>query len=386
MHNLLTEWGLLLAFLISAGLSTLLVLTRRMHLKFTDRRKDVSAIQSAHSAPTPRIGGVAVLLGALSVGIPMSIGEPGQTWLLAVSLIPVFAAGLMEDLGFGVSPKRRLLAAAVSSLLGIILFGAWVTRTDLVGLDVLVAFAPVGIALTVFGGAGICNAFNLIDGLNGLSGTIGITVAVALALIASQGGHPELAGWGYVIASALAGFLLLNFPWGKIFMGDAGAYGVGHLLVWVAILMLDQIAELTPWALLLVFFWPLADTVLAIVRRRRSGKPTDQPDRLHFHQLVMRAIEIGKLGRGARHIANPLATVVMMPFFMAPPVAAVIFWDNAGASSLAFVCFVVLFATSYSTCVLLARAWRKNSGRKFLYGLVREKIHNLIPYIPEYKG
>lgn len=63
-----------------------------------------------------------------------------------------------------------------------------------------------------------------------------------------------------------------------------------------------------------------------------------------------------------------------------------IFWDNAGASSLAFVCFVVLFATSYSTCVLLARAWRKNSGRKFLYGLVREKIHNLIPYIPEYKG
>ncbi|AJE47154.1 Glycosyl transferase family 4 [Celeribacter indicus] len=316
----------------------------------------------------------------------MAMDGTGQTWFLALSLIPVFAAGLLEDLGVGVSPKHRLLAAALSSVLAIILFGAWVARTDLVGLDFLVAFAPVGIALTVFGGAGICNAFNLIDGLNGLSATIGITVAVALGLIASRGGQPDLATWGYVIASALTGFLLLNFPWGKIFMGDAGAYGIGHLLVWVAILMLDALPDLTPWALLLVFFWPLADTVLAIVRRRRSGKPTDQPDRLHFHQLVMRAIEIGKLGRGARHIANPLATVVMMPFFMAPPFVAVILWDNAVAAAIAFFCFVVLFATSYSTGVLLARAWRKNSGRKFIYGLMRQKVHSLIPYLPEYKG
>ncbi|WP_417241142.1 MULTISPECIES: glycosyltransferase family 4 protein [Pseudomonadota] len=386
MHILLTEWGLLTAFLTSACLSGILVATRSLHLKFTYRRKDVRAVQSAHTAPTPRIGGVAVLLGILFAGIPMTIGGEGQTWLLAVSLIPVFVAGFAEDLGFDVSPKRRLFAAALSSLLAIVLFGVWVMRTDVIGLDILVAFGPIGIALTVFGGAGICNAFNLIDGLNGLSGMIGITVAVALAFIADQGGNPELSTWGYMIASALAGFLLFNFPWGKIFMGDAGAYGVGHLLVWVAILMLNALPQLTPWALLLVFFWPLADTVLAIVRRRRNGKPTDQPDRLHFHQLVMRAIEIGKLGRSARHVANPLATVLMLPFFMAPPIVAVVFWDNAGASAVAFFCFAVLFTTSYSTCVLLARAWRKNSGRKFLYELVRQKMNILIPYTPEHKG
>jgi UDP-N-acetylmuramyl pentapeptide phosphotransferase/UDP-N-acetylglucosamine-1-phosphate transferase len=310
----------------------------------------------------------------LFVGIPITFRDSGQTWLLAVSLVPVFGAGLAEDLGFGVSPMRRLFAAALSSLLAVALFGVWVTRTDVAGLDALVAFAPVGIALTVFGGAGICNAFNLIDGLNGLSGMIGISVAVALALIATQGDHTELAVWGYVIASALAGFLLMNFPWGKIFMGDAGAYGVAHLLVWVAILMLDRIAQLTPWALLLVFFWPLADTILAIVRRRRAGKPVGLPDRLHFHQLVMRGLEIGLLGRGARHIANPLATVLMVPFFMAPPAAAVFLWDDAGTSALAFICFVGLFTGSYYTCLTLAGALRKNSGRQHPYSIVRQKL------------
>ena len=116
----------------------------------------------------------------------------------------------------------------------------------------------------------------------------------------------------------LLGFFVFNFPLGAIFLGDAGAYGLGHILSWLAISLMIRVPEVTPWAVLLIFFWPIADTFFAIYRRRIAGRPTDQPDRLHFHQLVMRALEITLTGRKLRRLTNPMSTVVMMPLFTAP--------------------------------------------------------------------
>lgn len=65
-----------------------------------------------------------------------------------------------------------------------------------------------------------------------------------------------------MLSCAVAGFLLFNFPFGKIFLGDAGAYTLGHTLVWVAIGLNSVSSEISPWAILLIFFWPVADTML----------------------------------------------------------------------------------------------------------------------------
>ena len=65
-------------------------------------------------------------------------------------------------------------------------------------------------------------------------------------------------------------------------MGDAGAYTLGHLLVWIAIILVNQNALISPFAILLIFFWPVADTGLAIWRRWKLGNPSDRPDRLTF--------------------------------------------------------------------------------------------------------
>ncbi len=72
------------------------------------------------------------------------------------------------------------------------------------------------------------------------------------------------------------------------------------------------------------------------------------PDRLHVHQLVMRALEIHVLGRRRRHIANPLSTVVMAPFIIAPAVAGVVFWNDSLSAFLALVAFITIFFASYS--------------------------------------
>ena len=135
-----------------------------------------------------------------------------------------------------------------------------------------------------------------------------------------------------MLLPAVLGFMVLNFPMGKIFLGDGGAYALGHLLVWSAIILINGATDISAFAILLVFFWPVADTGLAIWRRWKLGNPTDRPDRLHFHQLAMRFLEIRFFGRDRREIANPVATLILIPLISAPQVLGVLFWDDFKAS------------------------------------------------------
>ena len=150
------------------------------------------------------------------------------------------------------------------------------------------------------------NAFNLIDGLNGLSSYVAISTAISLSWLAFAVDHLQILFFVIIISFAVLGFMFLNFPMGKIFLGDAGAYDLVHLLVWTAIMLVNFNSMISPFAILLIFFWPVADTALAIWRRWVKGSPADRADRLHFHQLAMRYLEIRFLGRKKRNISNPL--------------------------------------------------------------------------------
>ena len=356
--------SVLLIFAISLVVNCLFVVTKKHHIARSVRSADVLAVQAAHRGPTPRIGGVGIFLGlltAMAVLMPAEFGT--MWWLFAATLVPIFLAGLAEDIGYRVSPSGRLLAAAVSSALCIALLGMWVPRADVPGLDLLFAWAPFALVFTVFAASGICHAFNLIDGMNGLAAGVGVLVSVGLAAIAVEAGETSVATAAIYVVAALLGFLVLNYPLGKIFLGDAGAYTVGHVLAWLSIVLLARIETLSPWAIMLVLFWPLADTVLAIYRRRRSGKPTGQPDRLHFHQLVMRGFEIVHFGRHRRHITNPLATLVILPLAAMPVVAGVVLWDRPLPAFLAFIGFSVLFMASYQLGMKFANTKARRSVR-----------------------
>ena len=342
--------GLICAIIIATFL-----LTHRRWI----RDGDSSAVQSAHRKPTPRIGGVA-LIAAMVIFIAFLPQAHLKVYVtFCFTLLPVFLAGLSEDFGRRVSPRFRLIAAALSSALAIVLFQIWIPRTGIIVFDVLMPFAPFAIAMTIFMGATACNAFNLIDGLNGLAAGTAIMIAIALALIAAKAGLPAVAQAALILVGALAGFLVFNFPMGAIFLGDAGAYSIGHTLIWLAIAMLVHLEALSGVALLLVFFWPAADTIFAIYRRRRGRRDVSLPDRLHYHQFVMRALELVWLSRRRRHFANPLATVLILILAAAPVTAGVIFWDNTAAAALFLALFSVLFVGSYVLGIRLARRLRK---------------------------
>ena len=163
---------------------------------------DQTAVQSAHSGFVPRVGGLAiyisilVLIPVLSFGfIPLSVVfdlDAEQFTLLILSAAPVISVGLAEDLGYGMSPKARLIASTASSLVAILLFKVWLDSLGIPGVDMLLMFAPFGILFTIFATVGVINSFNLIDGLNGLSSYVTVSVALSLSIIAFQAGNAQV--------------------------------------------------------------------------------------------------------------------------------------------------------------------------------------------------
>ena len=151
---------------------------------------DETAIQSAHTGFIPRVGGLAIyisvlgLIPLLSFGfIPLSVVFQLNIYelvLLLLSAIPVFSIGLIEDLGFAMSPRIRLIFSAISGILVVLIFQVWIKTLGIPGVDALLMFLPFAVLFTLFATVGVVNSFNLIDGLNGLSSYVTISIACAI--------------------------------------------------------------------------------------------------------------------------------------------------------------------------------------------------------------
>ncbi len=134
---------------------------------------------------------------------------------------------MAEDITKKVGVLTRLLLTLLAAALGAWLLGAVLDRVDVPGLDTLLRWSPLAIAFTVFVVSGVANAINIIDGYNGLAGGYAVLVLAALAWVAAQVGDPFLMTAALAMIGALLGFLVWNYPRGKIFLGDGGAYLLG---------------------------------------------------------------------------------------------------------------------------------------------------------------
>ena len=307
------------ALTVSLAGCLVIVSTRGQHLHKTARRSLVGSVQTMHADPAPQIGGLALIAG-LVAGLlvlrhnPTSDSEAARLVLIAlVAGFPILLTGMMEDVGKGARPALRLFAALAASALAMELTETRLLHGGFPGGDALLAFTPFAVAFTIFATAGATHAFNLVDGVHGFAIGTAMVIAGALAAIAGWAGDALMLAVALLTTAALLGVLVFNFPRGHVFLGDTGAYGIGHFLSWTAIILLWRNPEVSPWAMLLVFFWPILETLFSMGRRIVTRRPFGQPDKLHFHHIVLRLIESRWIGRSRRHVVNPLTAVVLLP-------------------------------------------------------------------------
>jgi len=355
----------LILFMFSGVLCIVLIALNNTNILKKRAIDDLRAVQSSHTKPVSRIGGLALFAGVLIIlGTAKVLSfNASDLWPFVIASIPILLLGTAEDLGFNMSPLRRLTGICISSILMMLFYSCWISRVGIPYVDTLISFAPIGIIFTIFASAGVTNAFNLIDGLNGLAGFTAITISIALSVVAFLANHPELSILCLSATPIIAGFLVLNFPFGKIFLGDGGAYLLGHCLVWVAIYLMQFDTSISPFAILLIFFWPVADTLLAIWRRTTLRKPGHLPDRLHFHQLTMRFLEIKSFGRGKRAITNPLATLILLPLIITPQILGIVFLKDPIWAPMSFVLVATLFTATYLAGITFAKARKYPQAR-----------------------
>ncbi len=317
----------LAAFAGAAIASYLLVRGSRFHLAITGDVPDGQP-QKFHAAPTPRIGGLAVVAGLFVAGVAgfaAGLVSAAFFWLMVAALLPAFLGGFAEDLTRRVGVAVRLLMTVVSGAIAFVWLDANLYRSDVQWLNVAFSYWPLSLAGTLLAVAGLAHAMNIIDGYHGLAAGVGALALSGLALVAHRVGDAQLAAVGFAAAGAHVGFLALNYPFGKIFLGDGGAYLLGTTLAILSAQLVGRHLQVSPWFPLVLVVYPVWETLFSMLRRATfDATPIGAPDARHLHSLVYQALGRRNaattvpfwLGQGAM-VAIAVAHCDDTPFLMA---------------------------------------------------------------------
>jgi UDP-GlcNAc:undecaprenyl-phosphate GlcNAc-1-phosphate transferase len=268
-----------LSFVISAFLMPVIIKICK-HYKLFD---PVNA-RKIHSGNIPRLGGVGVIIAFFTgtafyalvwKGIPM-----GRILPLYIAGLLVFGFGFIDDI-FDMPARLKFLVQLTASC--IVVFSGF--RFQQIFRFVLPLW--VSIPLSICWMIGIINAYNLIDGLDGLCGGLSLLTITTLGIILYVIADPS-ASLCFFMSAAILGFLIYNWPPAKIFMGDNGSQYMGFMIAAVPLYYSTDNFEYNKFLIMLILVAiPMLDTVAAIWRRVRDHRPIMSPDRAHLHHKLL---------------------------------------------------------------------------------------------------
>tara|TARA_R110001583_G_scaffold195505_1_gene374536 strand:+ start:13088 stop:14110 length:1023 start_codon:yes stop_codon:yes gene_type:complete len=269
---------------------------------------DVPNARSSHSVPTPRGGGVAIVLCFIGA-IPLLAGNFGLASDVAIALggagMLVALIGFLDDHGH-IAARWRLLAHFSAAAWALYWLGG---SPPLALPGMQIETGALGIALAAFYLVWVLNLYNFMDGIDGIASVEAVCVCVGGAVLYWQVGAAAAAIAPLALAAAVAGFLMWNFPPARIFMGDAGS---GFLGITLGILSL-QAGWVEPnlfWAWLVLLGVFVVDTTFTLLRRLIRGEKVHEAHRSHAYQYASR--------RYGRHLPVTLAVLTINILWLLP--------------------------------------------------------------------
>ena len=337
---------MLISLVFSVVFSALIVVLADKKRWFLSEH-DLAGVQKFHHEPTPHVGGLAVFLSFVlgSFLLPVEVQRVLQPILLVSA--PVFIIGLIEDFSAKVSPLWRLLFIFLSLSVSFFYLNVGVYSLSFDWIDTLLSYPIIGLAFTLLVVGGAVNALNVIDGYNGLMSGYAMLVSVAMAVIANQLGDDLMVQLNLLLIASIAGFFLLNFPFGKLFMGDGGAYFIGFILSMIGLVFVGRHDELSNWFVLGLLMYPMYELLFSIYRKRVvNGTPASQPDGYHLHMLVHKLI-VTNNPKGNKIINNSKTS----PFFWLLSLVSIIptvFWYDDKLALIGWACvFMIIYTIIY---------------------------------------
>lgn len=261
-----------------------------------------------HRTSIPTIGGIIIFAGtlfSLALWIPAEPARQGGNFWAVVkafnefkyitaALLILFFIGVKDDI-IGTAPMKKLLGHIIVAFILVLMADVRIhSMHGLFGLTEMPDYASIGLSLFAY--IVIVNAFNLIDGVDGLAAGIGLICSVVFGIWFYMAGVMTFAVLGFVLAGALLGFLIFNFSPARIFMGDSGSLVIGAIISILAVRMIEtdpaRIPEVfenvsTPVFAMAVLVYPLVDTLRVFFYRAVKGISPFSADRNHIHHNLL---------------------------------------------------------------------------------------------------
>ena len=339
---------MLLSILISLILTLFIILLPKNWVTDLD---DLTGIQKFHHQPTPRIAGIPVFM-SFFIGLwYFDLQEMNYVFLLLASL-PVFMGGLIEDVIIRVSPLKRMISILASIVMMFVFLDI---RIDFLGftlVDYLLSNSIVSLLFTLLVVGGVVNAVNIIDGYNGLLIGYSIAVLLAIAYVANILGDDLVIQLSLILIASLLGVFIFNFPFGKIFMGDGGAYFIGFMMAVIGLMLGNRNEEVSHWFILLLFIYPLYETSFSVYRKKivRKTLPS-QPDGYHLHMMLYKRLVKRKFFKNNKTMQNSMTSPFLWALSLVGIIPAVIWYDNQTMLIIWAFIFMIIYTIIYRRIV-----------------------------------
>lgn len=309
--------------------------------------KSYQAIQRIHLNETPRLGGLIFLATLIGYVFYCDVTESILLLkLMLTCLIPIILIGLKEDLFYNVEPAIRLLS---------LLLAGWLFRVQFIGPLPHMADIPfIGKLLLLQGGisffyilsmVAVANGMNLIDGVNGLCGAVALSILSALLFLSYKTSDITMLSLIFSLILLLVPFMLMNYPYGRIFLGDLGAYSLGLIMSMLTIILFGRHPEISPFGAALILIYPSTEVVFSLLRRAVKGVSIYQADSAHLH---LKFFHFFRPQTHYKKIANAIVTPALSGLWLFPLLAITWVYQKSSFILIAIILFIALYGLLYA--------------------------------------
>lgn len=302
-------------FPISLTIGLIFIFFRKYLNKFQGPEKKQP--QNLHKKSVSRFGGAAIFVSLFLVTI---IDQTQDYDLLRMTLLCSFVAfimGFMDDFRIIIPPLLRLSILFPSSLLAYFLLDTQAYNIGIPIFDFLFDYKIFSIVFICLALSGIVNAFNMIDGVNGLVLTYVMSICISTIILSQNYLGTQTNLLFVALFFSCLGIYVLNLS-GRIFLGDGGAYFLGMAIA-IALIRHYQENSFSPWYVMCILIYPVTDTLATILRRILEKASALEPDNRHFHHLFyQRFKKSNTLGERKLHaLTSTFLFILYMPFVVA---------------------------------------------------------------------
>lgn len=339
---------------LSASLSAIIVSAWLLHSQKYIRMLDIPNHRSLHSAPIPRSGGLAILIGIIiGVGVHRPAVDSLSAQMFGLAIGSLVGVSILDDVR-GTSALLRLAVHVLCA--AVFLVGGLASYPTTSGVDTFSDYAVCLGALIFL--VWMINLYNFMDGIDGLAGGMAVIGFGSLGCLAWMADASLFMTLNFIVAASAAGFLFFNFPPARIFMGDTGSSVLGFL-AGVFILWAHYLDVFPVWIGLLVFSPFIVDATLTLIRRILLGERLLTPHKTHYYQRLV------QLGWGHRKTA-----LLEYGAMLVSALAAILVFESTRLIQWLTVMF---FAGFYFVAAVIIEAMEKRARNPSIFERIREK-------------